>query len=66
MAATLKDSYQGIADVNLWLKTRTGDTLYLSDIPSVIPLRWPYFRDNWDFIKQNIINSSSGTQILIF
>lgn len=57
-ASTINNSYQAIADVNLWLKTRTGDQLFLSDIPSIIPLRWPYFRDNWDFIKQGLLDST--------
>jgi hypothetical protein len=60
MTATINDSYQAIADVNLWFKTRTGDDLMLSDIPSLIPLRWVYFRDNWDFIKQDIIKKVSN------
>lgn len=57
MAANLSGAYQAIADTNLWLKTRTGDDLVLADIPSLVPLRWVYFRDNWDFIKQGLVNN---------
>ena len=58
--ATLNDAYQGMANVNLWFKTRTGDKLVLSDVPSIIPLRWPYFRDNWSFIKTQVQKKVPG------
>ena len=54
--SNIKDIYSCIADVNLWLKVRAGDTLMLSDVPAIIPLRWAYFRDNWNFIKQSIVD----------
>lgn len=49
-------AFQGSADLSLWFKVRGGDDLMLSDMPQIIPLRWPYFRDNWEFIKQDLIN----------
>src|SRR5258706_345427 len=55
--ATINDAYKGIADLNLWFKIRTGDELMLSDLPTLIPLRWNYFKDNWEFIKQPIIDN---------
>lgn len=55
--ATINEAYKSIADVNLWLRVRGGDDLMLSDIPSIIPLRWNYFRDNWEFIKPNLISN---------
>lgn len=58
--STLNQAYQSIADVNLWLRSRGGDNLVLADIPSIIPLRWAYFRDNWDFIKPNLLLNMSG------
>jgi hypothetical protein len=30
--------------------------LKLSDVPDIIPLRWAYFRDNWEFIKQDLLD----------
>lgn len=53
--ATVNEAYGSIADVNLWLRARGGDDLTLADIPSIIPLRWPYFRDNWEFIRPDLI-----------
>lgn len=48
-------TYQSIADMTLWFKYRNGDELFLSDIPKIVPLRWNYFRDNWEFIKPQLI-----------
>jgi hypothetical protein len=55
--AILSDVYNNIADVNLWLKINDGDDLVLADIPSLIPLRWTYLKDNWEFIKPALINT---------
>jgi len=49
-------NYASMADITLFLKYRNGTTLMLSDLPKIIPLRWPYFRDNWDFIKPTLLN----------
>lgn len=59
--STVNDAYKSIADVNLWLKIRGGDDLTLADMPSIIPLRWPYFRDSWEFIKPNIVEAMAST-----
>lgn len=55
----LDETYTAMADVNLWLKLQTGDNLKLSDVPSIVPLRWDFFKQQWPFIKQNIIDGSS-------
>jgi len=57
--ATINQAYNSIADVNLWLRARSGDDLVLADIPSIIPLRWSYFRDNWEFLKPNLLSNIS-------
>ena len=46
--ATLAQTYQSIANINLWFKLQTGDQLVLTDIPSIIPLRWTYFAQSWN------------------
>jgi hypothetical protein len=48
--ATIAQAYQSIANVNLWFKLQTGDALTLTDIPSIIPLRWTYFSQSWNSI----------------
>jgi hypothetical protein len=57
--ATINEAYKSIADVNLWLKMTSGDSLMLSDIPSIIPLRWNYFKESWEFIKPILIRKIS-------
>jgi hypothetical protein len=52
--ATISKAYSSIADVNLWLKSQSNDELFLADIPSIIPLRWAYLRDNWNFIRKEL------------
>ena len=59
--ATVNEAYKSIGDVNLWLKLRGGDDLVLADMPSIIPLRWSYFRDSWEFIRPNLIQNMSNT-----
>jgi hypothetical protein len=46
--ATLSQAYQSIANINLWFKLQAGDQLVLTDVPSIIPLRWTYFSQNWN------------------
>jgi len=58
--STINKAYSAIADINLWYKNKSNDDLVLADIPSLIPLRWAYFRDNWEFIKQTLVNSISS------
>jgi hypothetical protein len=36
----------------MWFKITSGEALVLSDMPELIRLRWPYFRDNWETLKQ--------------
>jgi hypothetical protein len=48
--ATLTQAYQSIANVNLWFKLQNGTPLVLTDVPSIIPLRWTYFSQNWNII----------------
>ncbi len=55
--ATIGEAYKSIADVNLWLRDRGGDNLTLADVPSIIPLRWQYFKESWEFIKPNIVRA---------
>ena len=52
-------SFQGSADLSLWFKVRGGDELKLSDMPEIIQLRWPYFRDNWESIKPQVASTAS-------
>jgi len=48
------DAYKNYGDLNLWLKMRAGDKLLLSDVQEIIPLRWSYFKQEWNFIESQI------------
>ena len=58
--ATLAQAYQSIANVNLWFKLQTGDELLLTDVPSVIPLRWNYFKTSWNTILPDLLTKVSA------
>lgn len=59
--ATYSDAYSAIADLNLWFKQRDDDALVLADIPSLLPLRWTDFKDNWEFIKEDLENKLNNS-----
>lgn len=59
--ATMDAAYSSIADVNLWFKVRGGENLTLADLPSIIPLRWNYFKDSWSFLKQDLMDAAPKT-----
>jgi hypothetical protein len=58
--ATINDAYNSIADLNFWFKNRAGDDLMLSDIPSIIPLRWTFIKDNWEFMKPQLLSKMNS------
>lgn len=49
-----QETYRASADLNLWFKVQSGETLRMSDVPRLIPLRWTFFRDNWDYFKNTL------------
>lgn len=51
---TINEAFLAIADLKVWYNTQSGSILRLSDITEIIPLRWTYFRDNWEFLKDEI------------
>jgi hypothetical protein len=55
--ATLNKAFLSIANLKLWFDNQSGGSPMLSEISSLIALRWPYFRDNWNFIKPSVTAS---------
>lgn len=53
--ATLKEAYTAISNLNLWFKINSGDAMLLSDVPSILPLRWNYFKSSWEYIKPDLV-----------
>lgn len=50
MAKVIELGFNNLAQLNLWFKVKQGKTLTLADLPSIIPLRWDFFRENWSFL----------------
>lgn len=46
----LKTAFNSLSDLKLWFNDKSGNSLMMSHVPEIIPLRWAYFRDNWEFI----------------
>lgn len=59
MATIDTDTFESSANLNLWLKAYTDDTLNMADVPEIIALRWTYFRDNWTQLSQRLLNRSA-------
>jgi hypothetical protein len=55
MALDFEGALSGLSRLDLWYKVSANADLYLSDITELIRLRWPYFRDNWEFLKDKYI-----------
>lgn len=49
-----QDIYRDVADLQLWFKTQNGDALVMSDIPDILAIRYPQFRDKWNFLREQI------------
>lgn len=56
MALDFENALEAENQLNLWYKLKNNQQLTLADVPEIIRLRWNYFRDNWEFIKENYIN----------
>lgn len=57
MALDFENSLSALSELDLWYKVTSGEELYLSDVPEIIRLRWPYFRDNWEKLKEGYLSS---------
>jgi hypothetical protein len=54
MSTLLNVAFSGLAELKLWYANRSGVNLKISDMPEIIPLRWTFFRDNWEFILPTV------------
>jgi hypothetical protein len=43
-------AFKNLGDLRLWYNDQAGTEPTLADMQEIIPLRWAYFRDNWEFI----------------
>lgn len=56
MATINNNVFQSMADLSLWLKMLSGDSLTLADVPELVSRRWTYFRDNWPTLRRWLEN----------
>lgn len=54
--SVIDTAYAAYSDLNLWIKVKTGDSLKLSDVPALIPLRLPYIVNNWSTLRPAVAN----------
>lgn len=59
MALDFESSISSLSALDFWYKVTGNQPLFLSDMPEIIRLRWPYFRDNWEYLKQRYIDQIS-------
>jgi len=52
-------AYEAYADLNLWIKIQSGDTLTIADVPALIPLRFSYIIQNWSTYRPTIFQRLS-------
>lgn len=48
--ALIDKAFSSIGNLKLWYNSKSGISLKMCDVPEIIPLRWTYFRDNWEFL----------------
>lgn len=47
-------AFNSLGELKIWFNDRAGTPIMLADMPEIIPTRWNYFRDNWEFIVENL------------
>jgi hypothetical protein len=61
MALIDPQTFEDSSNLSLWFKVYTGAALNLADVPEIIPIRWIYFRDNWQLLRQRLLNNADKT-----
>lgn len=51
---TIVNAYLAVADLFLWTKVQTNETLTIADVPLLLKYRYSYILDNWAAIKTQI------------
>ena len=47
-------AFKNLCELKIWFNDQSGVDLTLADVQEVIPLRWVYFRENWEFILDSL------------
>jgi len=56
VADAIEVGYRALSDLNLYAKVQDGESLYLSDVASLILLRLPYIVENWGTIRIDLLS----------
>jgi len=56
MTSAIETGFSRISDMNMWLKTKLGESLNLADVPAIIKVRYPYIVENWLNIKDVLLS----------
>lgn len=56
---TIKQAFDAVSDLKVWYNSKSGTDFKLSDITEIIPLRWPFFRDNWEFMRDQVADTAN-------
>jgi hypothetical protein len=59
---TRNEAFLAVSDLKVWYNNRSGGDLTLADVSEIISLRWPYFRDNWAFIRDSVVDRVDNYQ----
>jgi len=57
MALDFENALNAENNLNLWYKLQNNEPLTLADVPEIIRLRWNYFKDNWEFIREGYVDN---------
>lgn len=57
MALDFENAIDAENRLSLWYKLQEKEALTLADIPEIIRLRWNYFRDNWESVREEYVDS---------
>lgn len=52
-------AYSKLSDLNLWFAIQANDDIMHAHITELIPLRWNFFRDNWENLKTDLLAQTS-------
>lgn len=58
MSVKLTQAFNSLSEMKIWFRDQAGQNLTLADINDIISLRWTYFRDNWEFIENDLIGKA--------
>jgi len=55
MTTAVNEGFEALSRFKLWVKINNGDALDMADFPELISLRWTFFRDNWEYLKDQVL-----------